>query len=308
MILRALSLTLVAALSLAGAGQDGKPLPDRATFLEETRKRLASDEQLQAGYTFSERRIKLRRADDGTYVPEETRVFEVYPSAVPDLTYRRLLMTDGVPTPARELAAEDRRQMEKVRDYVSRVRGESNRDRRRRLDKDEDQLEKERAMIQDVVSVLVFDLVRRETLGGRSAIVIAFAPRAGARASTREGRVVQHFKGLAWVDEEALQVVRAEAQAFETISFGLGLIARIHEGMRGEFVRRQVADGSWLPARAELTGTGRLLLFRKLQLAWINEYFDYRRVDPDHPPAFVALPGDVLPAPRLRLTPRMGGS
>ena len=162
-------------------------------------------------------------------------------------------------------------------------------------------------MLDDVVSVLRFDLERRESVGGRPAIVVSFRPIESPKPKTREGKIVSHFSGLAWVDERELQVVRAEATAMDTISFGLGIVARIHEGTRGEFARRQVADGSWLPARAELTGTGRVLLVKKIERAWHAEYFDYVRIDPVHPPRFIALPEDVRPEPNLRLTPRGGG-
>src|SRR3972149_11506670 len=94
-----LLLVVSCGLSLAGAGQDGRPLPERSTFLEETRKRLASDEDLQSHYTFKERRAKLTKGPDGSWAPEETKLYEVYPSVVGELTYQRLGETDGGPPP-----------------------------------------------------------------------------------------------------------------------------------------------------------------------------------------------------------------
>lgn len=299
-------LVLSCGLALVGAGQDGRPLPEKNAFLEEARARLASDEALQSQYTFKERRTKLTKASDGSWVAEETRLYEVYPSAVGELTYRRLVETDGVPTPAADLAQADRAQLAKVREFVRQAREESARDERRRLAKEEEALARDRAMIADVVSVLRFDLDRRETVDGRPAIVVSFQPIDDPKPKTREGKLVSHFSGLAWVDEHEFQVVRAEAEAMDTISYGLGIVARIHKGTRGEFVRRQMADGSWLPAVAELTATGRVLLVKKIERAWHAEYFDYVRIDPDDPPRFTALPEDVRPVPALRLTPRRG--
>ena len=302
-----LLLVVSCGLSLAGAGQDGRPLPERSTFLEETRKRLASDEDLQSHYTFKERRAKLTKGPDGSWVPEETKLYEVYPSVVGELTYQRLVETDGVPTPAPELAQADRAQLAKVREFIRLAREESARDERRRLAREQEALARDRETIADVVSVLRFELERRETIDGRPAIVVSFQPIENPKPTTREGKLVSHFSGLVWVDERELQVVRAEAEAMETISFGLGIVARIHQGTRGEFTRRQVADGSWLPAVAELTGTARVLLVKKIERAWHAEYFDYVRIDPEHPPRFIALPEDVRPEPNLRLTPRGGG-
>ena len=294
-------------LTLVDAGQDARPLPEKSTFLEEARQRLASDEVLQSQYVFKERRTKLAKGAGDSWVPEETKLYEVYPSVVADLTYRRLVETDGVPTPTAELAQADRAQLAKVREFVRIAREESSRDERRRLAKEEEALARDREMLADVISVLRFDLERRETIDGRPAIVVSFQPVEDPKPKTREGKLVSHFSGLVWVDERELQVVRAEAEAMDTISYGFGIVARIHKGTRGEFVRRQVADGSWLPAVAELTGTGRVLLVRKIERAWHAEYFDYARIDPERPPRFVDLPEDVRPEPNLRLTPRGRG-
>ena len=307
--MRTFTATLVLVASgalLVGAGQDSRPLPEKSSFLAEARRRLASDEQLQSHYTFKERRTKLTLAADDSWVPEETKLYEVYPSVVGDLTYYRLVETDGVPTPRRDLARADREQLEALQAFIREAREESVRERERRLAREEETLARDRDMIADVVSVLRFDLERREMVDGRPAIVVSFEPIDDPRPRTREGKIVSHFTGLVWVDERELQVVRGEAHAVDTISFGLGILARIHEGTRGAFVRRQVADGSWLPAVAELVGTGRVLLFKKIEIAWHNEYFDYVRIDPEHPPYFIALPDDVRPEPKLRLTPRGG--
>jgi len=139
--------------------------------------------------------------------------------------------------------------------------------------------------------------------------VFGFGSSTGSNETTMAGRppIVSHFSGHVWIDERELQVVHGKAEARDTISFGLGIIARIDEGTRGEFARRPGADGSWLPAFAELIGTGRVLLFKKVERAWHAEYSDYVRIDPEHPPRFIALPEDVRPEPRLRLTPRRGG-
>jgi len=279
-----------AALTL-GAGQDGRPLPDKATFLRAARQQLSTDEALQVDYTFKERRTEVRRNDAGTLVPQETKLFEVYPSLDPDLTYYRLIEVDGKPVSPEDLASADHKQLTKIAQFRQEMRTESARDRERRLANEAKEKAKDRELVADVLGVLQFDLLRREQIAGRDAIVVGFSPRPDARPKTREARIVQHFKGLAWVDEETHQVVRAEADAIDAISFGWGILARINEGLHGEFVRREVHDGVWLPVRAELYGTGRIFFFKKLEIGYVNEYFDYRKMDPENLPRFVARLG-----------------
>ena len=95
----------------------------------------------------------------------------------------------------------------------------------------------------DVVALLTFKMERRESVNGRDAIVIAFSPRPDADPETREGRIAKAFTGNVWVDEAAREVMRVEATAVDTISFGFGLIARLNEGEYGSGNRLGRARG-----------------------------------------------------------------
>ena len=55
-------------------------------------------------------------------------------------------------------------------------------------------------------------------------------------------------------------------------------------------MRRQIADGAWLPASARLTGVGHLFFFKRIEIGYVNQYFDYQKMNPDDPPRFVAVP------------------
>jgi hypothetical protein len=286
--LRSVTVVIGCAALVLGAGQDGRPLPDKATFLKAARERLSTDEALQVDYTFKERRTEMRRNDAGTLVPKETKLFEVYPSPDPDLTYYRLVEVDGKRVEQCDLDSADQKQLTKIAQFRRKMRAESAEDRQRRLAEVAEEKAKDREIVTDVLDVLQFDLLRRERFAGRDAIVVGFAPKPDARPKSREARIVQHFKGLAWVDEETRQVVRAEADAIDSLSFGWGILARINQGLHGEFVRREVHDGVWLPVRAELYGSGRIFFFKKLEIGYVNEYFDYQKMDPENPPRFVA--------------------
>lgn len=275
---------------MAAPGQERRPLPDKTEFLAETRRHLDSDERLQSRYTFRERRIEMRQDDSGAWVPKDTQVFEVYPSPVSDLTYYRLVERNGTKVSAHALAAADAKQLAEVARFREKLRGESSTDRVRRLARLKQDADRDRAMVKDVLDTFDFSLVRREQADGQSLIVIAFSPKDDAHPRTSEGRLARHFTGLAWVDEDAHQVVRAEARSVDTVSFGWSILARFERGMRGEFVRSRLADGTWLPVMARLTGVGHLLFVKKIQVGYLSEYFDYRKIDPDDPPRFVAVP------------------
>lgn len=295
-MIRSSSAVAAAGLSLAlvSVAQEVKPLPDRTAFLAAAREKLASDERLQVRYVYKLRRTDMGRNPFGRIGTGDTNLYEVYPSPVLALTYYRHVATNGVPVSERGLAEQDRKQREKVDAYVRRLRRESARDRQRRLDEDSVVGEREQRMVEDVVATLDYTLERRDALEGRAAIIVAFAPKPAARPWSTEGRLVKHFRGRVWIEEDEKQIMRVEVEAVETISFGLGFVARIHQGTKGVFTRRQMPDLTWLPAGARLTGSGRALLFRRFDIDFTSEYFDYQPIDPAAPPPFVALPDGVI--------------
>lgn len=271
----AAGLLLPLGSSLAGEQLDA-PLPDPAAFLGEVRKHLASDPHLQSQYFYRERVTDIRMNPFGRVGTGDVRVYEVCPSPDPDLTYRRLIARNGDPIDPEEIEEQDRQyrlRWDARRRDVARE-GASERERRERLVADARQTE--RAAIDDVLRAMQFEMERRELLDGRQTIVVGFSARPGYRAATREGRLVQRFRGEAWVDEARHQLVRVHAEAIADITIGLGVIARIHTGTLATFTRRELATGVWLPAETRFTGRGRAWLVRRMELNFVREYFDYQ--------------------------------
>jgi hypothetical protein len=44
--------------------------------------------------------------------------------------------------------------------------------------------------------------------------------------------------------------------------------------------RREIAPGVWMPTGVTFTGEGRALLFRRMKIDYVVEWFDYRRMEP----------------------------
>jgi hypothetical protein len=145
--------------------------------------------------------------------------------------------------------------------------------------------------VDDTVETLRFAIDRRETVNGRDAIVIRFEPRPDARPQTREGRLAKVFKGTIWVDEAAVEVTRVEATAIDDISYGFGLLARLHEGTVVTLTRERIDGDIWLPTSIRFKGEGRAMLVRKLHIDYALEWFDYRRQD-------IPTPDSQTPNPR----------
>lgn len=225
------------------------PLPESEPFFAAARENLARAGQVQDRFAYKERRTELHMNPFGRLGTGGVRVQEVTAGSEPGVFFRRLLERDGTPV----------------------VDAKPERFERRRRPQG-------RSSIEDTVSVLRFTIDRRERVGGRDQIVITFEPKEGAKPQTREGRLARVLKGTVWVDEASREVVRVEATAMDDVSYGLGVIAKLRKGAVMSLTRERVDDQVWLPTSLRFSGEGRAMLFRKLTVNHVIEWYDYRLV------------------------------
>ena len=235
------------------AAQVPRPLPDHDAFIVAARDNLARSQREQFRFAYKERRTEFRMNPFGRIGTGMVEGFEVTPVDKGAVIVRRLVERDGKPVANGEVERVERKE------------------RRTRSDR--------RSSVDDIVATLNFVLDHRETLQGRDVLVVHFTPRENARPETSEGRLARVFKGSAWVDEAAREVVRVEATAIDDISFGFGLIARLHEGTTVTLTREAIDGTTWLPTSIRFAGQGRALFFRKLIVDQRIEWSNYRRVD-----------------------------
>jgi hypothetical protein len=258
--------------SASSETSDSRPLPDLVPFLQEVRARLHSDEALLDQYTFTERHTERELDGRGAVKKVKSETYEVYPSLEPGHTYRRLVERDGRTLDAQSLAEQDRKHERKTGE--NRPDPASEEKRAARLAQVR---RKEEAGVEQVFRIYDIALASRETVDGRSTIVLNFHPRPQVVATGRSGKVLKALAGRAWIDEEDRQLVRVDAELVDNLSFGLGILARLQKGSRASLLRRKINGEIWLPARARFSGSARLLLFKGLRVDALSEYADYRK-------------------------------
>ncbi len=284
------ALLLVSVIAVA-APSARQPLPDRETFLAEARKRLVSNPDLRAQYAHRERRIEMNFNPLGRMGPSPQQVFDVFPGPTRELTYRRLIARGDTPLPPREIADQDREHLAKLEAHRRERAGESARDRTRREALERQRRDEARQQADEVLGLFTFTLAGRAVLEGQPAVIVQFSPRPDARPRSREARLVSAFEGRAWVHEHQFELMRLEATATRDVSFGFGMVARLHEGATVSLVRRPFDVGRWLPVESRFEGTGRALLLRRVTIKSVYEYSDYRVFDPDRLAAMLAGSG-----------------
>src|SRR5262245_29566953 len=244
---------LLAPIRLAALAQGGaRPLPEHDTFVRTTRENLIRSQREQFNYAYKERRTEFHVNPFGRIGTGGIEGWEVTPIENGAVILRKLIERDGKRVSDGE---EDRIKVSEERRRKGR-----------------------RTTMDDVMSTLTFKMARRDSLNGRDAIVFTFTPKADAEPETREGRIAKSFTGSIWVDEAAREVIRIDAKAVDSISFGFGLIARLNEGSTVTLNREPIEGGLWLPTSIRFAGEGRALLLRKLNVDQRIEWSEYRKV------------------------------
>jgi hypothetical protein len=122
-----------------------------------------------------------------------------------------------------------------------------------------------------------FHLLRRELFEGHETVVLNFRARPGYKTRTSDGKMFQRFTGQAWVSELEHELVRLDLELIEPVSFGFGLLAKLHKGAKFSMTRTKVNGEVWLPSKSDVSGSARLLLLKGLSVREITEYSDHRK-------------------------------
>ena len=272
------ALVLAVLLVVAPLAQE-RPLPDFNTFAAEVKKHLATDEERQSGYVFNERRVEQKVNVAGRVTDESVKVYEVYPGLPGEDRYRRLIEEDGRSTPPDRLAKQDTERRKKAEEYA---RKQAVASERQKAAREQDKARQEySAAVEDIFRIYDIQMLRREPIEGIDTILATLTPKSGARPQTGDGKVMRHFKARAWISESDYELVRVEIEAIDNLSFGLGLLARVHKGTVATYQRRKVNGETWLPAEVTWTASARVLLLRRLRLRGVSEFSNYRRYSVD---------------------------
>ena len=266
-------------LILAASPAQEPPLPDYDAFAAQVKKHLATDEERQSGYTFTERRIEQKVDGSGRTTQQTVKVFEVYPGLPGEERYRRLVEENGRPVPPDKLAKQDRERREQAEDYARTL---TNVSRQQAAAREYAKARREyEAAIDDLFRVYDIRMVRREPIDGHATILATLTPKRGVKPLTDDGKIMRHFKARAWISESDYELVRVEIEAIDTLSFGLGLLARVHKGTVATYERRKVNNEAWLPAEVTWTASARVALVRRLRLRGVSEFSNYRKFTVD---------------------------
>ena len=276
----------IAALSIATAGAQTRPLPDQDAFLKETRKHLQTDSKVTGNYVYVETRREQKLDKNGRVAEESIKVYESYPGLPGEPRWERLISEGGKPVAANNLADQDRDRAKKANAMAKRLENDPSKEHARQQREWEKAHGERSEAVDDVYIVYAIKMTGRERVEGHDTIAFTLTPKPESRPKTREGGLMKHFTVQAWISENDHELVRLEAKAIDNVAFGLGVLARIHKGAEFSFLRRKINDEVWLPAVAKYSGSARVGLLWTLRRTGSSEYSGYRKYSVDTSSSF----------------------
>jgi hypothetical protein len=196
---------------------------------------------------------------------------------VEHMTYRKQISKDGKILSAEEIEKRDRAYRKKNEERQRKLEQESAEDRRRRESREAEERRKEEETLDEAFRLYKITMLGRELREGLPVIALAFEPRAGYRPKNMQAKVLSKVRGKAWFGETDQELIRIEAELEDTLSFGLGVVARLYRGAHMVFQRRRINEEVWLPAETRFTGTGRILVLKGFRVDVETIYSDYKK-------------------------------
>ena len=206
-------------------------------------------------YTCQNRQVIKQLGKNGEVKSTEIKTFDI--NFYFGEEYQRLVAINDKSLDEKE----EKKEEEKLNKFLAKYRDESEHDREKRLAKEKKDREEGRLFLLDVVNAYDFRLVGDETIEGVETYVIEGTPRPDFHPTQPHADMLKKIKGKAWIEKKNYNWVKVEAEATDTISFGLFLF-RIHPGSRFAFQQTFINNEVWVMKRLDIHGGARIALFK----------------------------------------------
>jgi hypothetical protein len=158
---------------------------------------------------------------------------------------------------------------------------------RRKHQKEKDDAERIGRIVRAMSDAFLYDYDGVESgqtgLGkpGSELVRLKFRPNPAYIPPTRTEQVLTGMHGNMLIDPQALRIARIDGTLFKEVGFGWGILGHLDKG--GHFLVQQgdVGDGSWDMQRMSLAFTGKILLFKRIDIKSTEILSDFHPVPRD---------------------------
>ena len=252
----------------------GKPLPDLSGLLADLRANEDKVDDILDTYAFTQKQTRRELGKDGVLRELGSETYQL--SFYKGYRITRLIEKNGKPLNSSEQADADRDAAKRVADIEKMIAKDGS-----RLSNGPPSAKERRISVAEVLRASNLINPRRERFRGRDMIVFDFEPNPSFDYKNAQSMVKFFGKtvGVMWIDEKDKQVARIEAVLADNFNVAGGLLAKLRKGASFTLEQERVNDEIWLPSRADINLSVRVLLIKGIDVNQVITSFDYRRFD-----------------------------
>ena len=116
---------------------------------------------------------------------------------------------------------------------------------------------------------------------GDQLLRLKFRPNPSYDPPTHVERVLVGMQGVVLIDPQKQRIARIDGNLFKDVSFGWGILGHLDRGGHFQVDQTDVSDNNWFIARMDLAFTGKMLLFKAINIRSTEIYSDYHPVPAD---------------------------
>ena len=230
--------------------------------------------ELERQYTFLQRNDEADLDGSGKVTKRQVRTWDI--TLLEGSPYRRLVAVNDRPLSAADQKLEE----QKLQAGIEQRRNEPPEQRERRIAEWHRKQEKQREPARELLEAFNFRLAGEETLNGGETWVIDATPKPGYKPKSTATSFFPKVVLRLWIDQAAFQWVKLTMDVRDTVTFG-GFLLRVAKGGHLEIEQTRVNSEVWLPKRASLNASARLLFVKGYHKSIDVRFSDYKKFQVD---------------------------
>ncbi|HEX7285585.1 MAG TPA: hypothetical protein VF532_05350 [Candidatus Angelobacter sp.] len=180
----------------------------------------------------------------------------------------RTLLINGQPLTA-DLRQKDE---ERMRKFVS-----DPEERARKNKRERDDSAKAIQMLKAIPEAFIFKYDGVED----DVVRLTFSPNPRYNAPNRELEVFHAMMGKMWIDRNARHMTKIDGTLFEDVTFGWGLLGRLHKGGTFNVVQKLVGPNHWEVVSTDVNMTGHAVIFKSINVKQHEVLSNFQRMPDD---------------------------
>jgi hypothetical protein len=105
---------------------------------------------------------------------------------------------------------------------------------------------------------------------------LKFRPNPSYDPPTHVEQVLVGMQGVVLIDEHKQHIARIDGTLFKEVGFGWGILGHLDQGGHFQVDQADISDDSWAISRMDLAFTGKVLLFKSIDIKSTETYSDFR--------------------------------